>query len=84
VIVVKAADDVGALQCAGASMVAVETSGPGVGCAHPGDAPLLLGKRYEVPEGGLEVLCTKAGCGPLEADGAALVMKQAKPLPSSD
>jgi hypothetical protein len=82
VIVVKAAE-VGGLQCAGASMVGVDEAGP-VDCAHPGDVDVLLGKRYELPGAGLEVLCTKAGCGPLEADGVTLVVKQAKPLPSSD
>ena len=44
----------------------------------------LIGKRYVTADGLLEVLCTKAGNGTLGADGAALLVKDAKPLPSSD
>ena len=43
-----------------------------------------LGKRFECAECGTEVLCTKAGAGSLSADGVALKVKGAKPLPSSD
>ena len=43
-----------------------------------------LGKRYEHTDSGLEVLCTKAGAGPLSLEGALLLPKEAKPLPSSD
>jgi hypothetical protein len=48
-----------------------------------GDAA-LLGKRYADEELGLEVLCTKAGQGALTLNGAPLLLKGAKPLPSSD
>ena len=44
----------------------------------------LVGKRYTNDDGSLELLCTKAGAGSLSADGAALSLKDAKPLPSSD
>jgi hypothetical protein len=44
----------------------------------------LLGKRYVEDALGLELLCTKAGDGTLAVDGAALPIKDAKPLPSSD
>jgi hypothetical protein len=43
-----------------------------------------LGKRYVNEAGTLEVLCTKPGAGSLSADGVALKVKGAKPLPSSD
>jgi len=43
-----------------------------------------LGKRYVNEAGTLEVLCTKPGAGSLSADGVALKIKGAKPLPSSD
>ena len=43
-----------------------------------------LGKRYVNEAGDLEVLCTKPGDGSLGAGGAALSIKEAKPLPSSD
>jgi hypothetical protein len=45
---------------------------------------LLLGKRYAAPELGIEVLCTKAGCGPVRLGGVLLTPKDAKPLPASD
>lgn len=48
-----------------------------------GEGP-LLGKRYAVDELGLELLCTRAGKGALTLDGKPLLVKAAKPLPSSD
>ena len=87
VIVVRMpADDI-VIDCAGTTMVAADAEpedSPGSG-EPPGDAPMvLLGKRYEHADLGVEVLCTKAGIGPLTIDGAELVEKGAKPLPSSD
>jgi len=43
-----------------------------------------IGKRYVNAAGDLELLCTKPGTGSLAAGGAPLVVKGAKPLPSSD
>jgi hypothetical protein len=43
-----------------------------------------LGKRYTNEAGDLELLCVKPGEGSLAADNVALVVKGAKPLPSSD
>jgi len=43
-----------------------------------------LGKRYTSETGDLELLCVKPGEGSLAADSVALVIKGAKPLPSSD
>ena len=48
-----------------------------------GDGP-LLGKRYADDDLGLELLCTRAGTGALTVDGRPLLVKGAKPLPSSD
>jgi len=48
-----------------------------------GDGP-LMGKRYADEEAGLELLCTRPGAGALTLNGAPLVVKGAKPLPSSD
>ena len=50
--------------------------------ARPGGS--LLGKRYVNAAGNLELLCVKPGDGSLAADGESLVLKEAKPLPSSD
>jgi hypothetical protein len=43
-----------------------------------------IGKRYVDAAGTVELLCVKAGQGSLSMAGAALVLKEAKPLPSSD
>lgn len=48
-------------------------------------APLpRLGKRYTDPNGGLEVLVTKAGDGVLTLDGEPLLECATRPLPASD
>jgi hypothetical protein len=43
-----------------------------------------IGKRYVDAAGTCELLCVKAGRGTLAAGGVALLVKDAKPLPSSD
>jgi hypothetical protein len=43
-----------------------------------------LGKRYIDEPTGLELLCTKPGGAVPAADGRALTLKTAKPLPASD
>jgi hypothetical protein len=43
-----------------------------------------LGKRYTCEECGAEVLCTKPGGGAVHCCGQEMVIKAAKPLPSSD
>lgn len=85
VIVVKApAGDV-EVTCGGASMLAgtetVTDRGTPAADAAGGTA---LGKRYVNADESLEILCTKAGEGSLGANGALLVLKEAKPLPASD
>lgn len=44
----------------------------------------FIGKRYVDEVSGLEVLCTKPGFGRLSFEGRPLLLKQPKPLPSSD
>ena len=44
----------------------------------------VLGKRYADPTGKIELLATRAGAGSLAIDGTSLVMRGARPLPSSD
>jgi hypothetical protein len=48
-----------------------------------GDGP-ELGKRYADDDLGLELLCSRGGEGALTVDGHLLLLKGAKPLPSSD
>jgi hypothetical protein len=73
------------LSCGGAAMIPVGQEPPAGGSpAADASDGTLLGKRYVNEAGDLEVLCTKPGEGSLAADGAALAVKEAKPLPSSD
>ncbi len=85
VMVVRAAADDVRLECGGAEMLAMTAEKP-VGLAP--DAALaqgtLVGKRYTDEAERFEFLCTKGGKGSLSIDGGALVVKQAKALPSSD
>lgn len=85
VVVVRApAGDV-EVGCGGAPMVPDGEDAPAGAALDEslGDGP-QLGKRYADEELGLELLCTRAGAGALTAGGAALALKGAKPLPSSD
>ena len=50
----------------------------------PFDQGNLMGKRYTDAEDSIEVLCTKGGEGSLSIGDALMVVKGAKPLPSSD
>jgi hypothetical protein len=74
-----------AVTCGGAPLAAIGTL-PAEGAAPAADAAggTQIGKRYVNAAGDLELLCTKPGAGSLAADGAALAIKGAKPLPSSD
>jgi hypothetical protein len=85
VVVVKApADDV-ELGCGGAPLLDDGQEADSAAVLDPslGEGP-LLGKRYADDELGLELLCTRAGAGALTLDGRPLLVKGAKPLPSSD
>ena len=74
-----------ALTCGGAPLLA-EGEQASLGAALDADAVggTLLGKRYANASGELELLCVKLGQGSLACDGVALLVKGAKPLPSSD
>jgi len=74
-----------ALTCGGVAMGALDAA-PAAGEAPHPDAcgGTLLGKRYVNEASGLELLCTKPGQGSLACGGQPLVVKGAKPLPSSD
>jgi hypothetical protein len=87
VIVVRPPTEAVQVECGGAAMVpAADAPGEGErGTVDGGFAEgTLLGKRYVHEASGLELLCTKPGEGSLSVDGAALPLKEAKPLPSSD
>ena len=80
VMVVKGADVV--LECGGEPMV---DPGAERRLADPTDGDgCQLGKRYSDEVSGLQVLCVKAGPGPLTVEGRPLETMAAKQLPSSD
>jgi hypothetical protein len=85
VVVVKAPPDEVEVGCGGAPMLddGVGADGSATLDAGLGDGP-LLGKRYADDEVGIELLCTRAGAGALTVGGRPLLVKGAKPLPSSD
>jgi hypothetical protein len=86
VIVVKAPPEPVDLLCGGVPMLASGTSVAGAdGRLSPGHASgTQIGKRYADEAAGLEVLCTKPGEGSLSIGAEPLLLKEAKPLPSSD
>lgn len=71
--------------CGGAPLLSEGDAVPADVVLDPslGDGP-LLGKRYADDDLGLELLCTRPGSGALTVDGRPLLLKGAKPLPSSD
>ena len=82
VMVIKAPGDDIDLTCGGAPMSA---DADGSGSVDPGHAEgTAIGKRYVNEDESLELLCVKAGDGSLAVGGAALAIKGAKKLPSSD
>jgi hypothetical protein len=84
IVVVRPVEGEHTLGCGGSDMVPAGTDAS-TGTLDPALAePTLLGKRYEDEASGLEVLCSKGGDGTLTFDGQPLVVKSAKPLPSSD
>lgn len=80
VVVVKAPPVPVDVRCGGQPMVLEDAGGD----RAPDDDGVLLGKRYVDAEGTIELLCSRAGAGPLTCGGAELTLKDAKPLPSSD
>ena len=85
VVVVKAPKDVPDVdvRCGGEPMRELGSGGDRLPMSVEGDAT-LLGKRYEDAELGLELLCTQGGDGALTVGDQPLLVKGAKPLPSSD
>jgi hypothetical protein len=85
VMVVAAPDADVDLACGGHPMLDAAATPPGGAAISPDAAKgTTLGKRYVTADGKLELLCIKPGEGSLVAGGETLVLKEAKPLPSSD
>lgn len=85
VVVVKAPKDDPDVdvRCGGEPMRELGTGGDRLPASIDGDAT-LLGKRYADEELGLELLCSQGGEGTLTIGTTPLLVKGAKPLPSSD
>lgn len=74
------------LHCGGAPMVPFEETISAVGAPAVGwDGGSKLGKRYtSAGDDSLEVLVTREGTGTLSDGDNPLLVKESKPLPSSD
>lgn len=83
VVVVKAPADDLDVRCGGEPMREVDTGGDRLPISGEGE-PTLVGKRYADDDLGIELLCTKPGAGSLSVGDTPLLVKGAKPLPSSD
>jgi len=84
VVIAAPAADV-TLNCGGSPLLAEGEAAPdSVTLDTSAAAGTLMGKRYTDESGKLELLCVKPGQGSLASGGVALVVKGAKPLPSSD
>jgi hypothetical protein len=82
VIVTRVSDADVEIVCHGAPMLESQDGRELDGDGGPADVP--VGKRFADAAGTIELLCVKAGAGPLSVDGEDLAMREAKPLPSSD
>ena len=83
VVIAAPAGDI-ALSCGGALLLEEgEAAAAGATVENIGEGT-QLGKRYTDDSGELELLCVKPGEGSLAANNVAMVIKGAKPLPSSD
>ena len=73
------------LQCGGTAMIGMQDEAPAGASIDAGaSGGSQLGKRYVNEAGDIELLCTKPGDGSLALGAEVLVLKEAKPLPSSD
>jgi hypothetical protein len=70
--------------CDGGVELLMQGAGAYAAGTPAGTQQLALGKRYKSPVGSCEVLINKPGPCDLRYEGAAMELKEAKPLPSSD
>ena len=85
VIVIAAPSGDVDVRCGGTPMLAMGAAPDAAGSvAADAAGGTALGKRYVTTSGELELLCTKPGQGSLGLGSTLLVLKEAKPLPSSD
>ncbi|MGO8870726.1 MAG: hypothetical protein ACLQPH_04865 [Acidimicrobiales bacterium] len=85
VVVIKAPAGAVDLQCGGHPMVPIGDEPPAGLSAESGfDGGSQIGKRYTDGSNEFELLCSKGGTSSLSVGAELLVLKDAKPLPSSD
>ena len=84
VMIISCADSSVTIHCGGAPMLDATAAKTNASLDPAHGAGTLLGKRYVNTAGKIELLCVKAGKGSLAVNNEALVLKDAKPLPSSD
>ena len=84
VMVIAAPDGDVDVRCGGAAMIEISADKPGGDVDASAAGKTAIGKRYVNEAGDLELLCTKPGDGSLAVGDTAMVLKEAKPLPSSD
>ena len=73
------------VRCGGVEMLAPTESASADARLDPAYAQgTLIGKRYIDAQDRVEMLCTQGGQGSLTFEGVAMMVKQAKALPSSD
>jgi hypothetical protein len=72
------------LRIGGAPVVLASAAGDKTAIDPALSGGIQTGKRYTDEAETMEFLCTKAGAGTISVDGAALGIKAAKALPSSD
>lgn len=84
VVVVRPPTAEGVPQCGGVDMVPLGEQAGKTAIREGFDGGCAAGKRYRAAQGGLELLCSKAGEGALGFGGTPLGLVEAKQLPSSD
>jgi hypothetical protein len=84
-MVIQAPEGDADVRCGGAPIIGIGDEAPaGAEIDSEAKGGTQIGKRYVDEAGTLELLCTKPGEGSLALGSAPLVLKEAKPLPSSD
>ena len=85
VVVVRPPKGEVSLECGGHPMVAAGAAAPeGLALSPDFSSGVVIGKRYQDEDVGIEVLAAKAGQGSLAVNGRALSVREAKALPASD